>query len=221
MSLPYARFHDGTHFDAPISKVVCVGRNYAEHARELDNPVPTQPLLFIKPPSSIVRLEDPIMLPPGEEPVHYETELALLIGQTLRAAGETTAMEAIAGVGVALDLTLRERQSRLKAEGHPWEVAKAFDGACPLSPFVSIAELPDAGHFRFSLSIDGEHRQDGDTADMIKPIPALLSYMSEHFTLEPGDVILTGTPAGVGRLEPGQQLVLTLEDRLRIETNVS
>ena len=222
MSLPYARFHDGSCFDNfPISKVVCVGRNYAEHARELDNPVPTQPLLFIKPPSSLVRLEDPIELPREDEPVHYEAELALLIGRTLRDAGETTAMEAIAGVGLALDLTLRERQSRLKAEGHPWEVAKAFDGACPLSPFVSPAELQDTGRFRFSLTIDGELRQNGDTADMIKPIPALLSYMSEHFTLEPGDVILTGTPAGVGRLESGQQLVLTLEDRLRIETNVA
>ncbi|TDT43341.1 2-keto-4-pentenoate hydratase/2-oxohepta-3-ene-1,7-dioic acid hydratase in catechol pathway [Halospina denitrificans] len=221
MPLPYARFHDGSRFESPISKVVCVGRNYAEHAKELENPVPAQPLLFMKPPSSVVRLEDPIVLPPGNEPVHYETELALLIGRTLRAAGETTAMEAIAGVGLALDLTLRERQSQLKASGHPWEVAKAFDGACPLSAFVPIDEFRNTDRFRFSLSVDAELRQDGDTADMIKPVPALLSYMSEHFTLEPGDVILTGTPAGVGRLESGQQLALTLEDRLRVETNVS
>jgi len=108
MSLPYASFHDGSRFESPISKVVCVGRNYAEHAKELDNPVPTQPLLFMKPPSSVVRLEDPIVLPTTDEAVHYETELALLIGRTLRGAGETAAMEAIAGVGLALDLTLRE-----------------------------------------------------------------------------------------------------------------
>ena len=221
MPLPSARFVTGSDFEAPISKVVCVGRNYAEHAKELNNPVPTQPLLFIKPPSSVVRLEDPIMLPQEQEPVHYETELALLIGRPLRCAGETTAMEAIAGVGLALDLTLRERQGQLKAQGHPWEIAKAFDGACPLSAFVPISEFPDRDRFRFSLDVDGEPRQEGDTADMIKPIPALLSYMSEHFTLEPGDVILTGTPAGVGRLDSGQQLVLSLEDRLRIETTVS
>lgn len=221
MPLPNARFVNGSDFEAPISKVVCVGRNYVEHAAELNNPVPTQPLLFIKPPSSVVRLEDPIMLPSSAEPVHYETELALLIGHPLRCAGETTAMEAIVGVGLALDLTLRERQARLKSEGHPWEIAKAFDGACPLSAFVPIEEFDTADRFRFSLDVDGESRQEGDTMDMIKPIPALLSYMSEHFTLEPGDVILTGTPAGVGRLEPGQQLVLALEDRLRIETNVS
>ena len=221
MPLPNARFVDDNDFEAPISKVVCVGRNYAEHASELNNPVPTQPLLFIKPPSSVVRLEDPIMLPREQGPVHYETELALLIGHPLRCAGETAVMEAIAGVGLALDLTLRERQAQLKADGHPWEIAKAFDGACPLSSFVPIKEFTDRNRFRFSLEVDGEPRQNGDTADMIKPISALLSYMSEHFTLEPGDVILTGTPAGVGRLESGQQLTLVLEDRLRIETTVS
>ena len=221
MAPSHARFVNTDAYPSPISKIVCVGRNYADHARELDNAVPPQPLLFMKPPSAVVQLEEPIVLPPGNEPVHYETELALLMGHTLRAAGETTAMEAVAGIGLALDLTLRERQNELKTRGHPWEIAKAFDGACPLSAFVPIEECADAERFRFSLSIDGEPLQNGDTGDMLKPIPALLAYMSEHFTLEPGDVILTGTPAGVGQLESGQQLRLTLEDRLRIETTVA
>ena len=219
MTLPRARFLEGTSSDTPITKAVCVGRNYAEHAAELDNPVPTEPLLFIKPPSAITELEAGIRLPPVDEPVHYETELALLIGRRLSHANETEADAAITGLGLALDLTLRQTQSRLKKEGHPWEIAKAFDGACPLSRFIPRAGLA-TGNLQFTLAIDGEPRQSGDTADMIKPIPALVSYMSKHFTLEPGDVVLTGTPAGVGVLASGSELTLTLEDQLTIATSV-
>jgi len=219
MTLPRARFLEATSSDTPITKAVCVGRNYAEHAAELDNPVPTEPLLFIKPPSAITELEAGIRLPPVDEPVHYETELALLIGRRLSHANETEADAAITGLGLALDLTLRQTQSRLKKEGHPWEIAKAFDGACPLSRFIPRAGLT-TGNLQFTLAIDGEPRQSGDTADMIKPIPALVSYMSKHFTLEPGDVVLTGTPAGVGVLASGSELTLTLEDQLTIATSV-
>ncbi|MFO7786481.1 MAG: fumarylacetoacetate hydrolase family protein [Halospina sp.] len=204
-----------------MSKVVCVGRNYAEHAAELDNPVPIQPLLFIKPPSAVTELEAGIRLPAVDEPVHYEAELALLIGARLSHASEQEVESAISGLGLALDLTLRETQSQLKKNGHPWEIAKAFDGACPLSAFVPREQFPATHRFHFSLHINGEARQNGDTADMLKPIPALVSYMSKHFTLEPGDVVLTGTPAGVGKLAPGDALSLTLEDRLSIETTVS
>lgn len=221
MTLPHARFTDDTRFEAPISKVVCVGRNYAEHAAELDNPVPTQPLLFIKPPTAVCDLESPIAIPRNAGPVHYETELALLIGRKVSHSAEETIMDSVAGIGLALDLTLRERQSQLKADGHPWEIAKAFDGACPLSAFVPRAELPVTTRFQFTLAIDGTQKQHGDTADMLKPIPALLAYMSEHFTLTPGDVVLTGTPAGVGVLEPGQTLRLTFEDRLSIQTSIA
>ncbi len=222
MTLPHARFTDDTHFETPISKVVCVGRNYAEHAAELNNPVPTQPLLFIKPPTAVCDLESPIAIPRNAGPVHYETEVALLIGHRISgAAAQETIMECVEGIGLALDLTLRERQSQLKKDGHPWETAKAFDGACPLSAFVPRRTLPVTTRFQFTLAIDGEQKQHGDTADMLKPIPALLAYMSEHFTLMPGDVVLTGTPAGVGVLEPGQTLSLTFEDRLNIQTSVA
>ncbi len=219
MTLPKARFLEGPGNDRPITKAVCVGRNYAEHATELNNPVPTTPLLFIKPPSAITELEAGVRLPPVEEPVHYETELALFIGRRLTHASETEADAAITGLGLALDLTLRQTQSRLKQEGHPWEIAKAFDGACPLSRFIPRAGQ-DTGNLRFSLAINGKPCQNGHTADMIKPIPALVSYMSRHFTLEPGDVVLTGTPAGVGVLPPGSELALTLEDQLTITTSV-
>lgn len=204
------RFTDGQPFTQPLGKIVCVGRNYAEHARELDNPVPSAPLLFIKPATSAVALESDVAAPFDRGDVHFETELALLIGETLRDAAPGAAAKAVVGVGLALDLTLRDVQARLKEKGHPWEIAKAFDGACPLSAFVAVDEVPDWNALTFSLDIDGERRQTGHGCDMLFAVPALLAEMSQHFTLEPGDVVLTGTPAGVGPLPRTGELQFTL-----------
>jgi 2-keto-4-pentenoate hydratase/2-oxohepta-3-ene-1,7-dioic acid hydratase in catechol pathway len=206
------RFTDGQTFSQPLGKIVCVGRNYAEHAKELNNPVPSSPLLFIKPATSAADLTQPLALPAErDEPVHFETELALLIGERLTGAGPEQAERAVAGIGLGLDLTLRELQSRLKDKGHPWEIAKAFDGACPLSPFVALSEVPDWPALCFALTINGKQRQHGLVSDMLFPIPQLLAEMSRHFTLMPGDVVLTGTPAGVGVLEAGDELTFKLE----------
>lgn len=219
---PYSHhFTDGTAFPFPLGKIVCVGRNYAEHARELNNPVPTTPLLFIKPASAAVPLEAPIALPDDRGEVHFETELAVLIGRTLRHAMPDQVADAIAGYGLALDLTLRELQSRLKEKGHPWEIAKSFDGACPLSAFVPANQMPLlGGNLDFSLEIDGTLRQEGHSREMLNQIAPLIAHMSGHFTLNPGDVILTGTPKGVGPLQSGQKLRLRLADALQIETEV-
>ncbi|HET8791253.1 MAG TPA: fumarylacetoacetate hydrolase family protein [Modicisalibacter sp.] len=199
-------FSDSRPFSQPLGKIVCVGRNYAEHARELNNPVPSAPLLFIKPATSAASLEAPIKGAFDRGDVHFETELALLIGETLSDASPQTAAQAVVGIGLALDLTLRDVQARLKEKGHPWEIAKAFDGACPLSSFVAIDTLPDWSALTFSLDIDGERRQTGHGSDMLFAVPALLAEMSQHFTLEPGDVVLTGTPAGVGPLPRNSEL---------------
>lgn len=204
----------------PAGKVVCVGRNYAEHARELNNPVPARPLLFIKPATAFVPLTSAIRLPAGQGDVHYETELAVLIGKPLTRASENEARGAIAGLGLALDLTLRDLQTELKQLGHPWERAKAFDGACPLTAFVPTAAFGDVTRATFSLSIDGTFRQRGNTEDMITPVLPLLAHISETFTLLPGDVVLTGTPAGVGVLRSGQQLKLELDGGLEVQTSV-
>ncbi|GGY75457.1 fumarylacetoacetate hydrolase family protein [Marinobacter zhanjiangensis] len=214
------QWHDGQAIDWPLGKVVCVGRNYADHAAELNNPIPDQPLLFIKPATAAVALTSPLHLPTGRGSVHYETELAVLIGKPLHHAGESEAREAIAGIGLALDLTLRDLQSELKAKGHPWERAKAFDGACPLSAFIPLKPEDDVDKLFFSLSIDGQIRQQGHTGNMITPVLALIAHISETFSLLPGDVVLTGTPAGVGELQSGQRLELELEDRLHVETGV-
>lgn len=211
---------DGTPLDLPLGKVVCVGRNYAEHARELNNPVPTEPLLFIKPATSIVPLANDVVLSRRRGPVHYETEIALLIGETL--SGEVTesqAEAAICGIGLALDLTLRELQDQLKAKSHPWERAKAFDGACPLSGFVAPAKLT-LTDIPLQLKINGEVRQQGSSAEMITPIVALLRQIADVFTLQPGDVVITGTPAGVGVLKPGDRLELSIPGVLEQSTQV-
>ncbi|AQZ94572.1 fumarylacetoacetate hydrolase family protein [Halopseudomonas phragmitis] len=204
-------FSDASLANLPMGKVVCVGRNYAEHARELNNPVPSEPLLFLKPATAVVGLDQPLRLPQGLGAVHYETEIALLIGQTLSGeVSEQQALAAIAGIGLALDLTLRELQDQLKAKAHPWERAKAFDGACPLSPFVRPEQVPDLGNIALQLQINGQLRQQGSSAEMITPIVALLRHIATVFTLQPGDVVITGTPAGVGVLNPGDQLLLSI-----------
>lgn len=209
---------DGSAIELPVGKVVCVGRNYVAHAQELNNPVPTEPLLFMKPSTALVPMSEPVRVPQGRGSVHFETELAILIGEPLSQVGEQAAQHAIAGIGLALDLTLREVQDKLKQKGHPWEIAKAFDGSCPLSPFLTPACVPDLGDVQVRLTVDGEVRQDGNSAQMITPILKLLSYISQWFTLQPGDVVLTGTPAGVGELQPGSDLRVEIVDLLRVDT---
>lgn len=215
------QYSDGTPIDLPLGKVVCVGRNYAEHARELNNPVPSEPLLFIKPATSVVPLNEGFRLPTGRGAVHYETEIALLIGAPLSGTvSPADAAGAIAGIGLALDLTLRELQDQLKAKGHPWERAKAFDGACPLSPFVRLEQAPALNAMPLQLTINGELRQQGTSADMITPVIALLQHIAGVFTLLPGDVVITGTPAGVGVLNAGDELELAIPGVLQQASRV-
>lgn len=204
------RFVDGQRAAWPLGKVVCVGRNYAEHAKELNNPVPTSPLLFMKPATSAVALKAPIHLPLNQGPCHFETEIAVLIGETIRQASVETIAPKVAGYGIGLDLTLRQLQDQLKAKGYPWEMAKAFDGACPLSAFVPAQAIVHPEHLGLSTHINGELRQYGFVSEMITPLFELIAFISQHFTLQAGDVVMTGTPAGVGALNPGDQLSLSL-----------
>ena len=204
-----------------VGKVVCVGRSYADHAAELNNPIPSEPLLFIKPASSLVGLTAPLVLPKGQGAIHHEVEVALLIGRRLCQADAAQAMSAIVGVGLALDLTLRDVQDTLKKQGHPWERAKAFDGSCPISPFVAPDTLMDLGALDFSLLVNGQLRQTGNTRNLMWPIGELLAFMSQCFTLEPGDIVLTGTPKGVAELRAKDSLELQLNGQLRFSATVS
>lgn len=204
------RYLDNSPLSLPIGKIVCVGRNYLDHVRELNNTVSETPMLFMKPTTALLGLDEPIHLPEQRGSCHHEVELAVLVGRELRNASAEAAREAVAGYGIALDLTLRDVQNELKAKGHPWEVAKAFDGACPLSPFLKPEALPEPQATALELQINGEVRQQGNTNQMLFGIFDLMAYMSTHFTLQPGDVVLTGTPAGVGPLASGDVLTLRL-----------
>jgi 2-keto-4-pentenoate hydratase/2-oxohepta-3-ene-1,7-dioic acid hydratase in catechol pathway len=195
-----------------LGKIVCVGRNYAAHAKELNNPIPSEPILFIKPASSAVPFAPAFTICEDQGSVHYELEIAILIGKTLANATPAQVAAGIAGVGLALDLTLRDLQATLKEKGHPWERAKSFDGACPMTDFVSIDSSKPADWQALELILEknGQIQQQGRSADMLFSILPLIAHMSENFSLQPGDVVLTGTPAGVGPLTIGDDLIGSL-----------
>lgn len=214
------RWLNGEAIDLPAGKVVCVGRNYAAHAKELNNPIPEKPILFIKPSTALVALNEPIPIREEQGGCHYETEIALLIGKRLKNATPDEARQSIKATGIALDLTLRDLQTQLKQQSHPWEIAKGFDGACPISEWIPASELDPLSETELQLTINGEIRQQGNSRDMITAIPELLAYMSSYFTLEAGDIVLTGTPAGVGALTKRDQLQLNLnrQYQFRVKT---
>ena len=214
-----ARLRSGQHF--PIGKILCIGRNYAEHIKELGNPTPEAPVIFIKPASSVIGEGEAIVIPPYSHDCHHEAELALLIGRKGKDIPVAQAMDHVAGYGVGIDLTLRDVQGELKKKGLPWEIAKGFDTACPLSDFVEASNVADPQNLQIRLTVNGEMRQDGNTSMMIPRIPAVISHMSGCFTLEPGDVILTGTPAGVTRIVSGDELAAEIPGVAALRVSVA
>ncbi len=214
-----ARLTTGQEY--PIGKILCIGRNYAEHIRELGNETPEAPVIFIKPATSVIGEGEEIFIPAYSRECHHEAELALLIGKEGKNITVERAMEHIAGYGVAIDLTLRDVQAELKKKGLPWEIAKGFDTACPLSAFVAASQVKDPQNLQIRLKVNGVTKQDGATTLMIHRIPEIVSYMSGIFTLEPGDVILTGTPAGVGPIAPGDQVVAEIPGIGRLTVSVA
>ncbi len=195
------------------SKIICVGRNYVDHAKELGNAIPDRAVLFIKPPSSLVSLEDGISWNPAWGNCHHECELSLRIDRQLKAENDPQkALQAIGAVTLGLDLTLRELQDDLKKKGQPWERAKAYDGSCMLADWVDVSSVvSDWKDVHYTLQVNDELRQKGDTALLIFDVGTLLADISQVFTLEAGDVVMTGTPAGVAALQAGDQLSMTLQ----------
>lgn len=203
----------GALIDYPVNKVICVGSNYADHIKEMGSVSSIEPVVFIKPETALRDIRQPIAIPVGFGSVHHEVELAVLIGTPIKHTDEDRIGQAIVGYGVALDLTLRELQARFKKEGQPWEKAKAFDGSCPMSGFIPVAEFGDPQNAELSLTVNDRLRQQGNTRDMITPILPLIAYMSRFFTLRAGDIILTGTPQGVGPMVSGDVLKVTLNSK--------
>ncbi|ACH37678.1 fumarylacetoacetate hydrolase family protein [Citrifermentans bemidjiense Bem] len=203
-----------------IGKILCIGRNYADHIKELGNETPERPVIFMKPASSVIGEGEEIVIPPYSSDCHHEAELALLIGTGGSDIPPAEALGHLAGYGVAIDLTLRDVQAEQKKKGLPWEIAKGFDTACPLSDFVPAGAVADPQALTITLSVNGVKRQDGSTGLMIHRIPELISYLSSIFTLEPGDLVLTGTPAGVGPIKSGDSVVAEITQVGRLQVSV-
>ena len=189
----------------PRSKVVCVGRNYADHAAELGNDVPAEPMIFLKPNTSVIGPRDGIVYPEQTNNLHFEGELAIVIGRICRDLPRERAEEVIFGYTIANDVTARDLQ---KSDGQ-WARAKGYDTFCPLGPWIQT-DL-DVADVRVSTELNGEPKQDGRTSQFIFDIPEVLAYITSFTTLLPGDVVLTGTPAGVGPMLPGDEVAVSVE----------
>lgn len=189
-------------------RVFCIGRNYEEHVRELAHAMPAEPTVFMKPVSSLVPAGETVHVPPYGKQLQHEAEAVALIGREGRDIREEQADSYIAGITLGLDLTLRDVQNQLKGQGLPWELSKAFDQSAPIGSFAPCDGSVDLENFAFVCSVNGAVRQRGNTKDMLFPIKTLVSFLSRRWTLKAGDLIFTGTPAGVGPLVPGDRAVV-------------
>uniref|UniRef100_H2ZHM7 Oxaloacetate tautomerase FAHD1, mitochondrial n=1 Tax=Ciona savignyi TaxID=51511 RepID=H2ZHM7_CIOSA len=182
-------------------KIVCVGRNYIDHCAELKNPVPSSPLIFLKPTSAYIREGEPMKIPTGCDSVHHEVELGIVISKNGSDIQQSQAMDYV-GYVLALDMTARDWQDKAKSKGQPWSMAKGFDTSCPISG-IEKETIPDPHNINLWLNVNDESKQQGTTKDMIFTIPFLINYISSVMQLEEGDLLLTGTPKGVGPVRPG------------------
>ena len=189
-----------------IGKILCIGRNYVDHIKELGNEAPSAPVVFMKPATAVIGDGEQVVIPAYSDECHYEAELAVLIGTEGKHIAEADALSHIAGYAVAIDMTLRDVQDGLKKKGLPWEIAKGFDTSCPLSDFVPADTVADPQNLTIRLLLNGQERQNGSTGLMINSVAKIISHLSGIFTLEEGDIILTGTPAGVGRVVAGDRM---------------
>ena len=190
-----------------VGKIVCVGRNYAEHAKELGNEIPEKPVIFLKPASALIHSREKIIHPTFSKDMHHEVELVLLIGKTVKDANKNEAEDAIKGYGVGLDMTLRDIQNELRKKGNPWTIAKSFDTSAVVSDFVRKSDYSLTLDEEISLSVNGQIRQKEKLNIMLFLPTEIVEYISSLMTLEEGDLVYTGTPAGVGKVEVGDKLV--------------
>jgi len=207
---PWVRLRERTE-TIPVGKILCVGRNYSEHVTEMGYREDAPPVLFFKPPSALLHDGGTLHLPEGGGAVHHEVELVIVIGTPGRSIEEAKALDHVLGYGVGIDMTLREVQTAAKKSGEPWCVAKGFDGSAPISEIAPAAEVQDASALSIKLDVNGETRQQGNTSQMTRSIPALIAHASRWITLERGDLIYTGTPAGVGPVVSGDRIDASIE----------
>lgn len=201
-------------------KIICIGRNYAEHAKELNNALPTKPVFFMKPESALVRGNLPFFYPAFSNDIHYEVELVLHINKVGRNILQKHAQLYYDGIGVGIDFTARDLQQEAKQKGLPWEMAKAFDSSAPVSEFLSLEEFESTDNISFSLFKNGVQVQSGNSGEMIFNFDSIISYVSRFITLKQGDMIFTGTPAGVGPVVIGDKLEGYIGDKKLLLCNI-
>ncbi len=200
-------------------KIICIGRNYTEHAKELNNAVPTKPVFFLKVDTALLTKNKPFYLPSFSTDIHYELELVVKINRVGKHIEERFANRYYDEVGLGIDITARDLQNEAKKKGLPWEIAKSFDNSAPISnEFVKLADLPK--NINFKLEIDEKQVQNGYSDDMIFSIDKIISYISQFYTLKIGDLIFTGTPSGVGQLKVGNKLKAYLGDKLMMNFEI-
>ena len=192
-------------------KIICIGRNYLAHVKELDNALPTEPMFFMKPDTALLPAGEPFPYPNFSKEIHYETELVLRVCKTGKAIDEKSASEYYDAITVGIDFTARDLQNQCKSKGHPWEIAKSFDFSAPIGEFKKISELKNPDDISFGMKLNGSWVQQGHSRDMIFNFNTIVSYVSRFVTLNPGDYIFTGTPQGVGEVHVGDRLELFLE----------
>ncbi len=211
----------GTNERIPVGKILAVGRNYAEHNAEMGHAKPVPPVLFLKPPSAIVHDGGVVTLPSGLGEVHHEVELVAVIGKAGRAIPESAALDHVLGYAIGLDLTLRDLQKEAKAKGEPWDLAKGFDGSAPISAVVPASRVGDPSNLTLTLSVNGAVRQNDSTSNMIYGVAALVAYASRWISLDRGDLLFTGTPAGVGPLVDGDRVEGRLSDLAAVRITIA
>ncbi len=200
-------------------KIICIGRNYLDHAKELNNKVPDKPMFFLKPETSLLLKNRDFYYPEFSNEIHYETEIVIKINRLGKYIEEKFAHRYYSEIGLGIDFTARDLQKKCKEKGHPWEIAKAFEHSAPLSSvFINKKDLPE--NINFKLELNGKTVQNGNTADMIFSVDKIISYVSQFFTLKIGDLIFTGTPAGVGEVHIGDNLKGYIENKLMFDFNV-
>ncbi|MFN3556860.1 MAG: fumarylacetoacetate hydrolase family protein [Bacteroidales bacterium] len=198
-------------------KIICIGRNYVEHAHELNNPVPLQPVFFMKPETALIRAGLPFFYPDFSRDVHYEVELVLRINKVGKHIQEKFAHTYYNEIGIGIDFTARDVQENCKKKGLPWEIAKAFDGSAPVSSFLSKEQFQDVYDINFSLKKNNEEVQKGNSGMMLFNFEKIIAYVSQFVTLKIGDLIFTGTPAGVGPVEKNDHLQAFIQDKMLLD----
>jgi 2-keto-4-pentenoate hydratase/2-oxohepta-3-ene-1,7-dioic acid hydratase in catechol pathway len=201
-------------------KIIAIGRNYQEHAKELNNPIPTEPVVFLKPDTALLKEGKAFYHPDFSNDIHYEVELIIKIGKEGKHIASKFARNYIEAIGLGIDFTARDLQQKCKEKGLPWEIAKAFDHSAPIGEFIPINEIPDLNAIQFSLKQNQIVVQNGNSADMIFSFDDIISYVSQRFTLKKGDLIFTGTPAGVGKINIGDLLEGYISDRKMLSVPV-